>query len=214
MILVDRDGQICDARFSKCCGGKSELFSSCWQDADFHYLQPVDDPWCDTHDERVLRLVLNGYDQKTVDFHDWEVSYTQKQLTELFNRRMQGEYPDFQPLASITALNPVKRGPSGRIYELEVVGLDAEGTEVRLSIGKELLIRKALSESHLYSSAFDVLKLLNPETAETKFVLKGKGWGHGVGLCQIGAANMSQHGKSYEEILMHYFVGAKVEKLY
>lgn len=213
IVLKDQDGQICDARFSKCCGGKSELFSTCWQDHDYHYLQPVDDPWCDTREEKVLRLVLNDYDQRTIDFHDWEVTYTQEQLTELFNRRMKGEYPDFQPLDTITALNPVLRGPSGRIYDLEIIGI-REGLPISLHVGKELLIRKALSESHLYSSAFEVSTHLDPITSTITFVLRGIGWGHGVGLCQIGAANMSQHGKDYREILLHYFTGAQLTKLY
>ncbi len=211
MVLLDKDGEICDTRFSKCCGGKSELFSSCWQDQDYHYLQPVDDPWCNTHDEKVLRLVLNDYDQRTQDFHDWEVSYTQTEMTEIFNRRMKGEFPDFQPFDVITDLVPVKRGPSGRIYDLEVVGL-VGGETTSIHLGKELLIRKAFSNSHLYSSAFEV----NLSTKEQKNIitLKGKGWGHGVGLCQIGAANMSQHGFDYKQILSHYFVGARIEAIY
>ncbi len=211
MVLLDKDGEICDARFSKCCGGKSELFSSCWQDKDYHYLQPVDDPWCNTHDEKVLRLVLNDYDQRTLDFHDWEVTYTQEEITELFNRRMQAEFPDFQPFDMITDLVPVKRGPSGRIYDLEVVGLIG-GEKTSIHIGKELLIRKAFSESHLYSSAFDVC--LSTKDQENIITLKGKGWGHGVGLCQIGAANMSQQGFNYQQILSHYFVGSHIEAIY
>ena len=207
MVLVDEKGEICDARFSKCCGGKSELFSTCWQDEDFHYLQPVDDPWCDTKEEKVLRLVLNDYDQRTLDFHDWTVSYGQQALTDLINRRMSAEYPDFEPLDLVTDLVPVKRGPSGRIYELQIVANNRT-----ITLGKELLIRKALSDSHLYSSAFDVVKTTSADSLT--FTLIGKGWGHGVGLCQIGAANMSQHGFDYEQILSHYFVGAKIEKRY
>ncbi len=207
MVLVDEKGEICDARFSKCCGGKSELFSTCWQDTDFHYLQPVDDPWCDTKEEKVLRLVLNDYDQRTLDFHDWTVSYGQQALTDLINRRMSVEYPDFEPLDLVTDLVPVKRGPSGRIYELQIVANNRT-----ITLGKELLIRKALSDSHLYSSAFNVVKTSSADSLT--FTLIGKGWGHGVGLCQIGAANMSQHGFDYEQILSHYFVGAKIEKRY
>ena len=203
MVLTDNEGGICDARFSKCCGGKSELFSSCWQERDYHYLQPVDDPWCDTSDERVLRLVLNDYDQRTIDFHNWEVHYTQSELTELVNRRLKAEIPDFVPFETIVDLVPVKRGPSGRIIILKIVG-----SNYSLEIGKELLIRKALSESHLYSSAFEVA------IHHGTFLLKGIGWGHGVGLCQIGAANMSQHGKTHEEILAHYFKGAKITRVY
>jgi len=214
MVLTDAEGNICDARFSKCCGGKSELFSSCWQDRDYHYLQPVDDPWCDTKEESVLRLVLNDYDQRTIDFHDWEVSYTATELTELVNRRLAAEIPDFKPFDEIVDLVPLQRGPSGRIILLKIVG-----NNQTLEIGKELLIRKALSETHLYSSAFEVMKpsepLLTPHNpSEPTFFIKGKGWGHGVGLCQIGAANMSQQGKSHEEILQHYFTGANITKLY
>ena len=236
MVLLDADDRICDARFSKCCGGKTELFSTCWQDRDYPYLTCVDDPWCDTHDEQVLRLVLNDYDQRTLDFHDWEVRYTQTELTDMFRRRMLAEFPDpssrehqlVLQLGKIVDLKPLQRGPSGRIYLLEVVG--ETGT---LQIGKELLIRKALSETHLYSSAFQVRKELQPigETAsggntasggqtagatapEPVFVLTGTGWGHGVGLCQIGAANMSQHGKTCQEILGHYFPHARVEVIY
>ena len=209
MVLVDNEGQICDARFSKCCGGKSELFSTCWQDVDFHYLQPVDDPWCDTKEEKVLRLVLNDYDQRTLDFHDWEVSFSQQDLTELINRRIAAEYPDFVPLDLVTDIVPIKRGPSGRIFELRIVANNRT-----ITLGKELLIRKALSESHLYSSAFEVIKSQDSASASITFTLKGKGWGHGVGLCQIGAANMSQNGFDFQQILSHYFVGAKIEKRY
>lgn len=205
MVLTDAEGRICDARFSKCCGGKSELFSSCWQDTDFHYLQPVQCPWCDTTDERVLRLVLNDYDQATTHFHNWEVTYTQAELTQLVNRRLAAEVPNFQPFQLITQLEPVRRGPSGRIIVLRIVG-----TNQTLQIGKELLIRKALSETHLYSSAFQV----ETDSQHTTFTLRGIGWGHGVGLCQIGAANMSQQGMNYQQILTHYFTGAQITKLY
>ncbi|MBR0038126.1 MAG: DUF4922 domain-containing protein [Bacteroidales bacterium] len=217
MVLLDKNHEICDARFSKCCGGKTELFSTCWQDRDYDYLTCVDDPWCDTHDEKVLKLVLNDYDQRTLDFHDWVVRYRQSELSELLKRRLLAEFPDEESdehrqvlqLGSIIDLKPLKRGSSGRIYLLEVVG---EGGSVR--IGKELLIRKALSETHLYSSAFDVEKQTDAATGEPVFALKGKGWGHGVGLCQIGAANMSQQGKKYREILNHYFPGATIEAIY
>lgn len=217
MVLVDpASGHICDARFSKCCGGRSELFSACWQDVDFSYLQPVDDPWCNTRDERVLRLVLNDYDQRTHDFHDWTVTYTQSQLTDLVQRRLLAEYPDpassahqqVLALGRIMSLEPLSRGVSGRIITLRITG---EGGSI--VIGKELLIRKALSESHLYSSAFTVSVGVSAE-GERTFTLVGKGWGHGVGLCQIGAANMSQNGFTYSQILAHYFSGAEIKQLY
>lgn len=210
-VLMDAKGEICDARFSKCCGGKTELFSTCWQDRDYDYLQSVEDPWCDTKEERVLRLILNDYDQSTVDFHDWEVTYTQSELTDLINRKLAAEIPDYASFAKVEKLVPVKRGPSGRIFELDIAGIGTDGKELHLTIGKELLIRKALSETHLYSSAFDVLINDQPQPHIT---LRGCGWGHGVGLCQIGAANMSQHGKNYREILLHYFRGARIETLY
>ena len=215
MVLLDRDGQICDARFSKCCGGKSELFSTCWQDDDFHYLQPVDDPWCDTHDEHVLRLVLNDYDQRTIDFHDWTVTYTEAELTELVNRKLSAEIPDFQPFGRVVSLVPESIGPSGRISLLRIDGTSAaNGQPQSFTIGKELLIRKALSETHLYSSAFTVRVTEASADEPRKFVLTGKGWGHGVGLCQIGAANMSQHGYDFRQILAHYFIGARIEAIY
>lgn len=217
MVLADHvSGEICDARFSKCCGGRSELFSSCWQDKDFPYLQPVDDPWCNTRDERVLRLVLNDYDQQTVDFYRWNVTYTQAELSELVEKRLLAEFPDPQSaeyrqiasLGMVTALEPLTRGASGRIVTLRIVGQGGS-----IVIGKELLIRKALSPTHLYSSAFDVSQATDTEGRMT-FTLSGRGWGHGVGLCQIGAANMSQQGHSYKEILSHYFVGSDIYKLY
>jgi len=217
MVLLDEHDLICDARFSKCCGGKTELFSTCWQDRDYAYLACVDDPWCDTHDEKVLRLVLNDYDQRTLDFHDWQVKYSQDELSALIQKRLLAEFPDpasrehqlVLSLGKVLDLNPLRVGPSGRIFLLEVVG---EGGTLQL--GKELLIRKALSESHLYSSAFQVSKQKNEATGALEFVLTGKGWGHGVGLCQIGAANMSQQGKNYREILSHYFPGAKIDVIY
>ena len=202
MVLLDREGGICDARFSKCCGGRSERFDVCWQDDDPHYLQPVDDPWCDPHDADVLRLVLNDYDRTTTDFHDWSVRLTQRELSDLIERKLQ------LGLGRVMELIPLKRGASGRIEFLKVVG-----TARTVVIGKELTIRKALSPSHLYSSAFDVATSTTPE-GETLFTLTGRGWGHGVGLCQIGAACMSVAGKTYDEILHHYFTGVRIERLY
>lgn len=200
-VLLDSDGHICDARFSKCCGGKSETFDTCWQDIDYHYLQPVDDPYCDTQDEAVLKLVLNDYDQKTHDFHDWSVSFTQNEISELFERKTGLK------IGIIQEINALKRGASGRIEYLEVVG-----SEKTIVIGKELMIRKAFSESHLYSSAFEINKI--EEDGKIKFNFIGKGWGHGVGLCQIGAACMSVKGFGYKEILSHYFAGAIIGKAY
>lgn len=201
-VLLDRDGNICDARFSKCCGGRSETFDVCWQDQSYHYLQPVDDPYCHTEDEQVLRLVLNDYDQKTHDFYRWKVEYSQTELSELMERKMQFG------IGRIEHLVPLQRGVSGRIWLLKVVG-----SQRTVVIGKELVIRKALSESHLYSSAFDVEECCDA-SGEKHFVLYGKGWGHGVGLCQIGAACMSVQGFWYQDILQHYFRGVRIVQIY
>lgn len=200
LVLVDDADRICDARFSKCCGGKSETFDTCWQDENYHYLQPVDDPYCNTSDKNVLRLVLNDYDQSTRDFYRWRVEYTQEELSDLIERKMQ------LGLGKVLQLVPLKRGASGRIEYLKVVG-----SSRTVVLGKELVIRKALSETHLYSSAFDV-EMKVEDTLH--FVLNGCGWGHGVGLCQIGAACMSVKGFTAEQILKHYFIGAQIKKIY
>lgn len=206
MVLLDAEGNICDARFSKCCGGKTEIFSTCWQDKDYPYLVALDDPYCDPRFidqlpggmESVLKQVLNNYDQQTVNFHDWEVRYTQEELSELVERKLS------LGIGTILRIEPVEKGISGRIKQLRLVG-----SEKTLEIGKELLIRKALSDTHLYSSWFDVETL-----DDGTFVLKGHGWGHGVGLCQIGAAAMALKGFSSEEILQHYYPGAELKRLY
>lgn len=188
------DGKICDTRYSKCCGGRTELFSTCWEDRDYPYLQSVEDPWCDCHDKAILSQVLNDYDLETSDFHDWEQSYTRKELSELLKVRTGIDFGD------IEALEPVGRGPSGRIKYLKIKG--SKRTEI---IGKELAIRRALSTSHLKSSAFEV------EADGDRIILKGKGWGHGVGLCQIGAAVMAANGHDYKEILKHYYADADIQ---
>lgn len=196
-VLKDKDGNVCDARFSKCCGGKSELFSTCWQDTDYDYLQSVDDEFCNTSDSAVLKLVLNDYDQKTIDFHDWIVTYSQSEISSLFEKKTQ------LSVGIIQDIIPLKRGASGRISMLRVVG-----SLKTVEIGKELMIRKAFSESHLYSSAFEVIK------EGDSFTVKGCGWGHGVGLCQIGAACMSVKGYDYKQILSHYYLNSKIEPIY
>ncbi len=211
IVLTDTDGKICDARFSKCCGGHTELFSTCWQDIDFDYLRDVDDPYCSPSFietlpgglQAVLSQVLNNYDQQTVDFHDWQVEYTQQELSELLEEKLS------LGVGRILHLLPVERGASGRIKLLKIVG-----SEKTIEIGKELLIRKALSKSHLYSSWFDVEEILSPADDSKHFLLKGHGWGHGVGLCQIGAAAMALKGFSAEEILAHYYPGARLSTLY
>ncbi|MCR4860615.1 MAG: DUF4922 domain-containing protein [Bacteroidales bacterium] len=189
------DGQICDTRYSKCCGGRTELFSTCWEDVDYPYLQSVEDPWCDCEDDAILSQVLNDYDQTTRDFHDWTVRYAPEELSALLRERTG---TDFGEIRSLEAL---ERGPSGRIKYLKVTG--SKHTEV---IGKELAIRRALSTSHLKSSAFSVER--DPAGA---FVLRGRGWGHGVGLCQIGAAVMADRGYDYRQILQHYYPGATID---
>lgn len=189
--------EICDARFSKCCGGVTEEFQYCWENTPKPYLVSVADPFCNTNDKAVLQQVLNDYDLETGDFYRWTVSYTTEQLSALVSEKLKEDF------GTITDLIPLERGKSGRIWKLKIVG-----TKKTFTIGKELEIRRALSESHLYSSAFDVEK--TPEG----FVLHGKGWGHGVGLCQIGAAVMGQQGYKYDDILLHYYRGAEIKKIY
>ena len=191
------DGSLCDARFSKCCGGHTEEFQYCWNDTPHPYLMSVQDPFCNTKDWRVLRQVLNDYDQETPDFFHWQVAYTQEELTRLVNTKLKLD------LGDITDLVPLSRGKSGRIWRLQIVG-----TKRSFIIGKELEIRRALSETHLYSSAFDV------EKRDGRFILTGRGWGHGVGLCQIGAAVMGERGYSYDEILLYYYRGAEINRIY
>ena len=189
--------EICDARFSKCCGGVTEEFQYCWEDTPKPYLISVEDPFCNTNDKAVLAQVLNDYDQETNDFYRWTVEYTTEELSKLVNDKLKDDFGE------IVDLVPLERGKSGRIWKLKIVG-----TKKTFTIGKELEIRRALSESHLYSSAFDV------EKTPTGFRLKGKGWGHGVGLCQIGAAVMGQQGYRYDEILLHYYRNAEIKRIY
>lgn len=192
--VLEYGGDICDTRYSKCCGGRTELFSTCWEDVDLPYLQSVEDPFCDCENSSILSQVLNDYDLHTADFHDWTVQYTTDELSELVRTRTGIDF------GTVVALEAVERGPSGRIKYLRITGTLRE--EV---IGKELAIRKALSSSHLKSSAFEI------EKSPDGFVLKGRGWGHGVGLCQIGAAAMAAQGYDYRQILSHYYVGAEIK---
>lgn len=192
--VLEYGGDICDTRYSKCCGGRTELFSTCWEDVDLPYLQSVEDPFCDCENSSILSQVLNDYDLHTADFHDWTVQYTTDELSELVRTRTGIDF------GTIVALEAVERGPSGRIKYLRITGTLRE--EV---IGKELAIRKALSSSHLKSSAFEI------EKSPDGFVLRGRGWGHGVGLCQIGAAAMAARGYDYRQILSHYYVGAEIK---
>jgi len=228
-VLMFED-KICDARFSKSCGGASETFENCWAPEHYPYLTKViDNPtapegfeldltvevnaekwirqspeaFCNTTDKKVLGQVLNNYDQETTDFYRWKVNYSQAELSELLARRSGIDFGE------IIDLIPVKRGESGRIIELNIVG-----TKRSIIVGKELEIRKWLSNSHLYSSAFVVDKTDLSNGIPQHFTLTGAGWGHGVGLCQIGAAVMGEKGYPYNEILLHYFRGAELEKIY
>ena len=211
LLTPNSDYVICDARFYKCCGGVTEEFETCWEDTHFDYLVKVEDfpkerrndltteegarewilsspeAFCNTNDKKILSQVLNDYDQETIDFYRWKVVYSQEELTALVARHA-------PQLGKIIDLIPLKRGVSGRIYELKIVGENGN-----IIIGKELEIRKWLSNSHLYSSAFVV------EKEGDTFTLYGAGWGHGVGLCQIGAAVMAEKGYTYKEILAHYY---------
>ena len=195
--ILTYGSDICDARFSKCCGGRTEEFQYCWEDTPKPYLVSVSDPYCNTNDKRILSQVLKDYDQETSDFYHWTIAYTQAELTELVNRKLKMD------LGDIIDLQPLERGKSGRICRLRIVG-----SKQTFTIGKELEIRRTLSETHLYSSAFEV------EKTTDGFILHGSGWGHGVGLCQIGAAVMGEQGKTYNDILLYYYRGAEIKKIY
>jgi SpoIID/LytB domain protein len=201
--LLTYAGNVCDARFYKCCGGRTEDYSVAWDNQDIPYLVSVWDtpahdpnatPYCDTRDTTLLSQILPNFDQETRDFYRWRVEYDADELGEIVRSRLNinlGRILDFQPLS---------RGASGRIYRLKMIGSNRS-----LIIGKELEIRRALSHSHLYSSAFEVEKTVGG------FVLNGSGWGHGVGLCQIGAAVMASRGIGYRDILVHYYPGTVTE---
>ncbi len=203
-LVLTSEGKICDARFSKCCGGRMELFSTCWEDKDYPYLQPLPDTadcveggdvFCDTKDEKILSQVLNDYDLETKDFYRWTTEYSRTDVSELVRRRSGIDF------GTIRDLVPIERGPSGRLKRLKVVG-----DKKTMVIGKELIIRRWLSESHLKSSAFDI------KWVGDRLVLDGSGWGHGVGLCQIGAAVMASKGYTFDQILLHYYPGSILER--
>ena len=194
-LVLTYEGKVCDARFSKCCGGMTEVFESCWENIRHPYLVAKPDPYCNTTDKRILSQVLNNYDQETTDFYRWSVHYTTEELSELVARKSGFDF------GRILDLVPIERGASGRIITLKIVG-----EKCTITVGKELEIRKWLSESHLYSSAFDV------EKSPDGFTLHGKGWGHGVGLCQIGAAVMGDQGIPFNEILSFYYPQAELTK--
>ena len=256
--VLTSDDEICDARFSKCCGGITEEFQYCWEDTPKPYLVSVVDneelgirneelgirnccanrmqsracssyaevkpaidevneaffdnwirtspeAYCNTTDKAVLSQVLNDYDQETPDFYRWRVEYTQEELSRLINEKTKDDFGD------IIDLIPVERGKSGRICRLKIVG-----TKKTLTLGKELEIRRTLSDTHLYSSAFVVDKHFsdNDTNVPSAFTIIGAGWGHGVGLCQIGAAVMGEKGYPYDKILLHYYRGAEIKKYY
>lgn len=227
--ILTYNGFLCDARFSKCCGGITEEFESCWQEKHHPYLTILRDhrnnsesipdlrneesakewiletpkSFCGSADKGILQKSLNGYDLETPDFYRWRVEYTVSQLTELFTKKSGLD------IGTITDLKPIKRGGSGRIIELEITG-----EKRTVVIGKELEIRRVLSETHLYSSAFTVSKEYDEMGNLSQFILDGAGWGHGVGLCQIGAAAMGEKGYSYREILQHYYSGTDLKRCY
>ena len=205
--VLTSQGEVCDARFGKCCGGMTNDFENCWEDKPHTYLHSVADPYCDTHDSALLATVLNDYDQETPDFHDWTVAYTQKELHDLVTERLGRD------LGPILRLEDVERGRSGHLVRLRIVGRDGEFT-----IGKELEIRRTLSNTHLKSSNFTVTyepaDAASTDSIPQRFVLHGHGWGHGVGLCQIGAAVMASEGHPYDDILRHYYDGAEITKAY
>ena len=189
--------EICDCRYYKCCGGKTEIWRTCWEDIDVPYIQSVTCDYCKSPLPKVLRLVLNDYDQETKDFRDWKVSYTAEELSEIIRTKSGMDFGE------IVDLIPLHRGASGRIDRLKIVG--TKHTEV---IGKELKIRLWLSRSCLYSSWFEVEKSI--QNSVVSFQLSGHGWGHGAGLCQIGAAVMASEGIKYRDILAYYYVGSRL----
>ena len=199
--------EICDTRFSKCCGGRTEEYQYCWEDIKKPYLISVEDPFCHTHDEHIIRQILNDYDREDLDFYEWTTVYTAEELSDLVNEKLKLN------LGRIVALNPLERGKSGRIWKLELKG---KGGDIdRFVIGKELEIRRTLSNTHLKSSDFDVEYAdIDAEGLPGRFILHGRGWGHGVGLCQIGAAVMGEQGYQYNEILNHYYKNAEIRKVY
>lgn len=207
IVMVDNSGEIVDARFSKCCGGRTERFSSCWQDKDYDYLQMIEDKFCDpsrmseSERNKIFVTILNDYDAATTDFYRWKTDIFADEIKDNLKNKFGIN------VGEILSLTPMLRGDSGRIVELKI-----EGSKSNVTIGKELSIRKLLSNTHLYSSAFDIIPY---ETVDGKmFQLHGQGWGHGVGLCQIGAAVMAERGYSCHDILKYYYKGINFETIY
>lgn len=225
-VFLIYDDEICDARFSKSCGGVSEAFENAWEDTTVPYLQPISDApvkhphiisepqaeqwilaapeaYCNTTDGNILRQILPSFDQETTDFFRWKVEYAREELEEILAAKSGMSF------GTLLDLVPVQRGPSGRLVKLKIVGAKKSAV-----VGKELEIRKWLSRSHLYSSAFIVRAERDQNNIPLRFTLLGAGWGHGVGLCQIGAAMMATRGFKAEEIVRHYFRSAELRKLY
>ena len=228
IILMEKD-EICDARFAKCCGGISEEYEVCWDNQHINYLTSVADTlpdehifpnltiekeaekwikgnppsFCNTKEKEILSQVLNDYDQETTDFYRWKKEYSQEELRCLIEKNT---HKDF---GNILDLHPIMRGKSGRIYKMQIIG-----EKRKLIVGKELEIRRILSDTHLYSSAFIIEKSDMKNGVPQHFTLFGAGWGHGVGMCQIGAAVMGAKGYSYKDILLHYYQGSSIEKIY
>ncbi len=229
-IVLINDDEICDTRYSKSCGGMSEAYENVWEPVKFSYLQPVVDykfepdnlqldltieenavkwikanppAFCNTSDPKILNQILLDYDQETKDFYRWKVEYSQRELNNLIQEKLGIDFGE------IVDLVPVERGYSARLIKLKIIG-----TKKSIIIGKELEIRRVLSKTHLYSSAFYVEKENVIDGIPQKFILHGAGWGHGVGLCQIGAAVMAEQGYQFDEILIHYFPNAKIKRIY
>ncbi|MBP7506301.1 MAG: SpoIID/LytB domain-containing protein [Prolixibacteraceae bacterium] len=215
-IVLTYNNDICDARFSKCCGGITEDFENVWQAVKIPYLvsgkdfipenekENTDHAFCDTTDNEVLSQILVDFDLKTTNFYQWNTEYSQEEISSIIKKKSGIDFGD------IIDFEPLKRGKSGRIIKLKIIG-----SKKTVIVGKELEIRKWLSENHLYSSALEIKKeFKSGSEVPVKFYFEGKGWGHGVGMCQIGAAMMSKKGYNYEQILRHYYKGTKLSKIY
>ena len=229
-IVVSYNGKVCDARYSKSCGGLTEAFENVWEPIKYDYLTSVIDykfepdnfntnfsneanarkwilgnppAFCNTKDKKILAQILLDFDQETTDFYRWKVEYSQSELSSLIKEKSGIDFGE------ILDMIPVERGTSSRLIKLKIVG-----TKKTLIIGKELEIRRILSKSHLYSSAIIINKVKSGKEVPEKFIISGAGWGHGVGLCQIGAAVMASQGYNFDEILLHYFSNARLFKLY
>ncbi|MBN1382002.1 MAG: SpoIID/LytB domain-containing protein [Deltaproteobacteria bacterium] len=225
-LFLVYDNGICDARYHKCCGGLTDLFENAWENQAVPYLTSVSDSllnhqtifnerdaqnwilsspeaYCNTRDEAIINRILPGFDRETMDFFRWRVHYERDELENILWKKLGFDFGRIQNII------PLERGPSGRIVRLKI-----EGTKKAMVIGKELEIRRCLSPSHLYSSCFIVITKRDLLEKPISFTIHGAGWGHGVGLCQIGAAVMAERGFKAEEILWHYFRGAQLKRLY